>query len=177
MCMCFCFHGCFLCIASLQTELFCAEQQQQQQAGKPACAVFPLTVSSVGAQQGVKKDKEKTAVRKEARERTRNSAFPLCKSAPNACLHLHLWVRGKEGRRSPLRRLIGGECASIRSRVQPDMGFFCVHCKCKLAPIHPRACLGASVRVFCECASSPICTSLWRGVIEWWRTGLNTAGS
>lgn len=80
MCMCFCSDGWFLFsfTASLRDSgLFCAEQHQQ--AGKPACAVFSLTVSSVGAQQGVKKDKEKTAVRKGARKRTPNSAFTSCK--------------------------------------------------------------------------------------------------
>lgn len=46
------------CMAGrLCLQLFCAEQHQQ--AGKPAGAVFSLTVSSVGAQRGVKEDKEK----------------------------------------------------------------------------------------------------------------------
>lgn len=38
-------------------------------------------------------------------------------------------------------------------------------------------CVCESLMLACTYASQPICTSSWRGVIEWWRTGLSTAGS
>lgn len=38
-------------------------------------------------------------------------------------------------------------------------------------------CLCFRLKCACTQASRPICTSLWRGVIDWWRTGLSTTGN
>lgn len=64
------FMAVFCALHHRETELVGAEQHQQ--AGKPAWAVLS------GVQGGVEKDKEKTAVQKEAMERTHNAAFTLC---------------------------------------------------------------------------------------------------
>lgn len=72
------------------------------------------------------------------------------------------------------------------SRARHHVGFFpCVHCKCDVGTDasagRPKCvCEGGSAVSVCVCVyvrPSAICTPLWRGVIEWWRTGLNTAGS